>query len=124
MAALRQPDCKRIVVFTDHLASARQSVDPSVHSSQGHSLAVCRTLAPWLEESPDHKIEFIQVFSQIQWDFHQAAHDFCRDLPPIQGRNFETSLDSLRKDATDHAWDSWIDMFQDPKYRGSNFLML
>ncbi|KAF9471145.1 hypothetical protein BDN70DRAFT_939158 [Pholiota conissans] len=51
------------------------------------------------------------------------AHDCC-DLPPIRGRNFETSLDSLRKNATNRARDSWIDIFQDLKYRGSNFLML
>ena len=34
------PDCDSITVFTDSMASARRSVNPSVHSGQGHSLAV------------------------------------------------------------------------------------
>ena len=36
-----------ITLFTDSIASARQAMNPSVHSGQGHSLAVCRALEQW-----------------------------------------------------------------------------
>jgi len=43
------PDCSlpnvdNITLFTDSIASARQAVNPSVHSDEGHSLAVCCAL--------------------------------------------------------------------------------
>lgn len=41
-------NCDELYVSTDSLASAQRAVDPSVHSGQGHSLAVCRALEPWL----------------------------------------------------------------------------
>ena len=41
------PDVNNITLFTDSIASARRAVNPSVHSGQGHSLAVCRTLEQW-----------------------------------------------------------------------------
>ncbi|KJA12773.1 hypothetical protein HYPSUDRAFT_210134 [Hypholoma sublateritium FD-334 SS-4] len=36
--ATQVPGCTRIVIFTDHIASAKKALDPSVHSGQGHSL--------------------------------------------------------------------------------------
>jgi hypothetical protein len=41
-------NCDHIIVFMDSLTSARRAVDPSVHSGQAHSLAVCRALNKWL----------------------------------------------------------------------------
>lgn len=43
----------RIIIFTDSPASARRALDPSVHSGQGHSLAVCRALSTWFTGHPD-----------------------------------------------------------------------
>ena len=37
-------DIEHIILITDSLDSARRSVDPSVHSGQAHSLAVCSVL--------------------------------------------------------------------------------
>ena len=45
--ATQQDNCEKIYIFTDSIALAHQAVDPSIYSGQGHSLAVCRTLAAW-----------------------------------------------------------------------------
>ena len=37
-------DIECIILITDSLDSARSSVDPSVHSGQAHSLAICSAL--------------------------------------------------------------------------------
>ena len=37
-------DIECIILITDSLGSARRSVDPSVHSGQAYSLAVCSAL--------------------------------------------------------------------------------
>jgi len=39
--ATQQDNCEKIYIFTDSIASACQAVDPSLHSGQSHSLAVC-----------------------------------------------------------------------------------
>ena len=39
--AVQAPGVEHIMVFTDHIASARRAVDPSAHSGQSLSLAVC-----------------------------------------------------------------------------------
>ncbi|KJA25422.1 hypothetical protein HYPSUDRAFT_199940, partial [Hypholoma sublateritium FD-334 SS-4] len=56
--ATQVPGCTRIVIFTDHIASAKKALDPSVHSGQGHSLAVCRTLLVWFAADPLNTLEF------------------------------------------------------------------
>ena len=37
-------DRKRFYIFTDNITASKRSVDLSVHSGQGHSLAVCKVL--------------------------------------------------------------------------------
>jgi len=71
--ATQQDNCKRIYIFTDSIASAKWAVDPSVHSGQGHSLAVCRTLTAWLGKDPDCRVFFIQVPSKLEWSIHKEA---------------------------------------------------
>ncbi|RXW14341.1 hypothetical protein EST38_g11516 [Candolleomyces aberdarensis] len=45
--------CECIIIFTDSMAAARRSVDPSVHSGQAHSLAVCKALSRWFSGGGD-----------------------------------------------------------------------
>jgi hypothetical protein len=118
-------NCDQIVIFTDSMASARRAVDPSVHSEQAHSLAVCKALATWLSEVGDRAIEFVQTPSKLQWGLQYTAHTCARDLPPVlTGRRPATSLDYMRKSITQSALDSWTTAFQDEKYHGSWFLQL
>jgi hypothetical protein len=113
-------NCDRIVIFTDSLASARKAVDPSVHSGQAHSLAVCKALTVWLSGMGDKAIEFVQAPSKLQWGLQYAAHTCARDLPSVPtGRRPATSLDYMRKNITQSALNSWTTAFQDKKYRGS-----
>ena len=107
------------------MVAAKRSVNPSVHSGQAHSLAVCKALTQWFEESEDHSIEFITTPSKLEWGIQHAAHCRARGLPPIPvGARPQTSLDSLCKRITDTALDRWKTRFQDEQYRGNFFLPL
>ena len=90
------PDVNNITLFTDSIASARRAVNPSVHSGQGHSLAVCRALEQWFANS-SHSVTFVMVHSRFEWGPHHEAHEFVRGLPPVSSRHMATSLNSLCK---------------------------
>ncbi|KAJ2923683.1 hypothetical protein H1R20_g13407, partial [Candolleomyces eurysporus] len=76
--AVSLDECDHIMVFTDSMASARRAVDPSVHSGQAHSLAVCKALAAWLSQGEDCYIEFIGTPSKLEWGVqHKAAAGWC-----------------------------------------------
>ena len=117
------PNVNNIILFTDSITSARRAINPSIHSGQGHSLAVCRTLKQWFTNS-GHNIKFIMVHSRFKWRPHHETYEFVCGLPPVGSRHMATSLDSLRKKATATCLDSWSTMFQNKKYRGHNFLLL
>ncbi|KAF9540358.1 hypothetical protein CPC08DRAFT_804716 [Agrocybe pediades] len=117
--AVQQDNCERIVVFTDSLISAKRAVDPTLHSSQGHSLAVCRALG-----DADCSITFIQVPSKLKWKIHQEAHDECRAFNAPAVQHPSTSLDSVRRTVTKSVQEDWKTLFRDPDYWGHNFLML
>jgi len=122
--ATQQDNCEKICIFTDSIASARRAVDPSLHSGQGHSLAVCRTLAAWLAEDSSCTITFVQVPSKLEWSIHKEAHDYAKGLISPAGHRPATSLDSVRKAVTKRAQESWTRMFKDPSYKCRNFLHL
>ncbi|RXW14339.1 hypothetical protein EST38_g11512 [Candolleomyces aberdarensis] len=116
-------DCDHIIVFTDSMAAARRAVDPSVHSGQAHSLAVCKTLSEWFADKASRSLEFIETPSKLKWGLQQQAHSAARSLPPVSsGRRPATSLDSVRKHITQSALDTWGVRFQSVDYRGSQFL--
>ncbi|TFK16361.1 hypothetical protein FA15DRAFT_607482, partial [Coprinopsis marcescibilis] len=117
-------DCNMIMIFTDHIAAAKRAMDPSVHSGQGHSLAMCAELSKWFSGDPEHSIEFVQVPSKLGWDIYLAAHDYVRDTPAVLGRHLETSLDSVRQAVAKSCGDSWISEFQHTSYRGKHFLQM
>ncbi|KAF9548867.1 hypothetical protein CPC08DRAFT_794247 [Agrocybe pediades] len=106
------------------LTSAKRVVDPTLHSGQGHSLAVCRALEPWLAEDADCPITFIQVPSKLKWKIHQEAHNECRAFNAPAVQHPSTSLDSVWRAVTKSVQEDWKMLFRDPAYRGHNFLML
>jgi hypothetical protein len=113
-------NCDRIVIFTDSLASARKAVDPSVHSEQAHSLAVCKALTVWLSGMGDRAIEFVQAPSKLQWRLQYIAHMCACDLSPVpSGRRPATSLDYMHKNITQSALNLWTTVFQNKRYHGS-----
>jgi len=97
-------------------------VDPSLHSGQGHSLAVCQTLAAWLAEDPSCTITFIQGLSKLEWSIHKELHDYAKALISPAGPRPATSLDSVWKAVTKRSQETWTHMFKDPSYKGRNFL--
>ncbi|KAF9258716.1 hypothetical protein L218DRAFT_1004637 [Marasmius fiardii PR-910] len=120
---MRNFDCDRIVVFTDSIAAAKRSVDPSIHSGQVDSLVVCKHLTAWLSKSVHHSILFVEVPSKAEWGIHFETHQFVWDLLSVRvGPTTITSLDYLRKQATSSCQDAWVSRFQHSSYRGSQFL--
>jgi len=122
--ATQQDNCEKIYIFTDSITLARRAVDPSLHSGQGHSLAVCQTLAAWFAEDPSCTITFVQVPSKLEWSIHKEAHDDAKDLISSAVLRPAMSLDSVQKAVTKHSQESWTHMFEDPSYKGRNFLHL
>jgi hypothetical protein len=117
-------NCNRIVIFTDSLALARKAVDPSVHSGQAYSLAVCKALTVWLSGMGDRAIEFVQAPSKLQWGLQDAAHTCARNLPPVPTGRRPATLDYMRRNITQSTLNSWTTVFQDERYCGSQFLQL
>src|ERR1700710_1458730 len=79
--------CRGIVIFTDSMASARRAVDPSIHSGQGHSVAICVALASWFEADPRRRISFVYVPSKLEWGTHAEAQEYAKELKVPMGRN-------------------------------------
>ncbi|PPQ94342.1 hypothetical protein CVT25_000408, partial [Psilocybe cyanescens] len=114
--ATSRDDCTDIFIFTDSMASARRAVDPSIHSGQGHSVAVCKALQTWFTRKDGQSITF--------WDLHYKAHKYATELKVALGPRPATSFDSLCMQAALSRGASWNVMFQDPEYQGRNFLHL
>ncbi|CAA7270890.1 unnamed protein product [Cyclocybe aegerita] len=123
--AVKQANCQHIMVFTDSMGSAHRAVDPGVHSGQAFSLSVCRTLQEWFEADDLRRVTFVYVPSALRWDIHGEAHKYVTELKVRVGRRkTDNSIDALRSRAAHSVLDSWGSTFQDPTYRGSEFLEL
>ncbi|CAA7271826.1 unnamed protein product [Cyclocybe aegerita] len=123
--AVKQANCQHIMVFTDSMGLAHRAVDPSVHSGQAFSLSVCRVLQEWFEVDDLRRITFIYVPSALRWDIHGEAHRYVTELKVRVGRcKTDNSIDALRSRAAHSVLDLWGSTFQDPTYRGSEFLEL
>ncbi|CAA7271400.1 unnamed protein product [Cyclocybe aegerita] len=123
--AVKQANCQHIMVFTDSMGSAHRAVDPGVHSGQAFSLSVCRALQEWFEADDFRRITFVYVPSALRWDIHGEAHKYVTELKVrVGGCKTDNSIDALRSRATHSVLDSWNSTFQDPTYRGSEFLEL
>ncbi|CAA7268147.1 unnamed protein product [Cyclocybe aegerita] len=123
--AVKQANCQHIMVFTDSMGSAHRAVDPSVHSGQAFSLSVCHILREWFEVDDLRRITFVYVPSALRWDIHGEVHKYVTKLKVRVGcRKTDNSIDALRSRAAHSVLDSWGSTFQDPTYRGSEFLEL
>jgi hypothetical protein len=108
------------------VASARAVVDPSTHLGQSHSLAVIRALIPWLEADPLCKVQFWYIPSQARWDNHGEVHKYITSTAEKVAVSPAThaTLNFCREKPSAQNLDRWDNMFNDQKYRGSNFLHL
>ena len=116
--ALQMEEVEKIVVFTDSIQQARRVVDPSVHPGQAHSLAVLRSLEPWLRGNKGRLLQFVYVPSSIGWGVHKEAHDSLKELPRIPGRRFESSIGEVKKWVDEITEESWRrNYWGNPGYR-------
>ncbi|KAF5346352.1 hypothetical protein D9756_011611 [Leucocoprinus leucothites] len=94
---------KSIVLFTDHIAVVQSVVDPSTHSGQAHSLAVCGHLMELLSTDAKCTIEFYEMSIE--------AHP-------------STTLGYLHKAKVEACKDKWTRLFALPTYASKDFLHL
>jgi hypothetical protein len=101
-------------------------VDPSTHSGQSHLLVVIQALIPWLEADPLHKVQFWYVPSQARWDNHGEVHKYVTSTTGKVAVTPATraTLNFCREKSSAQNLDHWDNMFNNPKYCGSNFLHL
>ncbi|CAA7264617.1 unnamed protein product [Cyclocybe aegerita] len=91
----------------------------------GTPLPFCRALQEWFEADDLHHITFIYIPSALRWDIHGEAHKYVTELKVRVGRRkMDNSIDALHSQAVHSVLDSWSSTFQDPTYRGSEFLEL
>jgi hypothetical protein len=126
LRCLQLENIETILVFTDSMASARAVVDPSAHSGQSHSLVVIQILIPWLEANPLRKVQFWYIPSQARWDNHGEVHRYVTSTmgKVVVTPATHTTLNFCREKSSAQNLDWWDNMFNDPKYCGSNFLHL
>ena len=117
-------DIERIILITDSLGSARRSVDPSVHSGQAHSLAVCSALRLFFCSGSSHRIEFWDCPSNAEWSLHQLVHNDATNTRVAAGHHPATSLDTLYFKSILSYLDAWRTVFNCPTVQGRHFLTL
>ncbi|KAF5318585.1 hypothetical protein D9619_010813 [Psilocybe cf. subviscida] len=119
-----QHTAKRIVIFTDTIGSARVAVDPSPHSGQAHSLAVCAAIQDWLQGDEERTITFVDVPSALRWSLHRLAHQHATQLRVPLGRDPALTINSIRQ--TTDLWreQEWKAKFLHSPLPGAAFLRL
>ena len=119
-----QETCKRIVVFTDSIAQAMKSIDPSTHSGQHDSLRTCRAMRRWYGADPDRRIDFVWTPSRMRWQIHKQVHDYLHEMPRVPGRELKQSTRLLRQVNEQAVEDKWRTSSASLEYRGRGFLDL
>ena len=115
---------KVFVLITDSLGFARRSVDPSVHSGQAYSLAVCSALRSFFCSGSSHRIEFWDCPSTAEWSLHQMVHNDVTNTRVAAGLHPATSLDALCSKSVLSCLDAWRTAFNRPAVQGRHFLTL
>ncbi|KAF5353908.1 hypothetical protein D9756_007280 [Leucocoprinus leucothites] len=115
--------CDHIILITDCLPAAKLAVNPSIHSSQSHSIQVCQLLSNWLVAKPSHSINFWDVPSKWQWKPHLKVHKDVTTTRIHAPPHLGATLNFLQCKITNDCQKSWESTFWKKKYRGSGFLL-
>ncbi|KDR65264.1 hypothetical protein GALMADRAFT_21607, partial [Galerina marginata CBS 339.88] len=118
--------CEHIAIFTDSIAMAKRALDPSLHSSQSHSLLACKALETWLADDPLRWISFHHVPSKLKWGMQYEAHQHAAGAyhRPVD-HGSRVTLDRLRMEADATAARRWAKASTDrPQDMGRDFLQL
>jgi len=96
------PNVNNITLFTDLIASARRAMNPSFHSGQGHSLAVCCTLEQWFTNG-SCSVTFVMVYSCFEWGPHHEAQllVWTHGLPCSRTRNTRATTSCCSRTSTE-----------------------
>ena len=113
-----------IILITDSLGSARQVVDPSVHSGQVHSLAVCSVLRLFFSQGHGYRIDFWDCLSKAEWSLHQLVHNNVTNTRVAARLYLVTSIDFLYSKSVIFCLDTWKMSFNHPAVQGQHFLSL
>ena len=115
---------EHIILITDSLGSARRAVDPSVHTGQAHSLAVCSVLRSFFSQGHSYRINFWDCPSKAEWSLHQLVHNNVTNTRVSTGPHPATSINFLCSKSVISCLNIWRTLFNHPTIQGRHFLPL
>ncbi|KDR77365.1 hypothetical protein GALMADRAFT_139348 [Galerina marginata CBS 339.88] len=118
--------CRHIAIFTDSIASVKRALDTSLHSSQSHSLRVCKVLETWLEDDLLHWISFHFVPTKLKWRYQHMVHNYAASTyhRPVDFGSWVT-FDRLRSESDSQIALHWVQSAASrPQHLGHDFLQL
>jgi len=107
-----------IILITDSLESTRQAVDPSVHSGQAYSIAVCSVLRLFFSQGHGYRIDFWDCSSKAEWSLHQLVHNNVTNTRVAAKLHPATSIDFLHSKSVISCLDTWRTLFNCPTVQG------
>jgi len=115
---------EHIILITDSLGSARQAVNPSVHSGQAHFLAVCSALRLFFSQDHGYRIDFWDCSSKAERSLHQLVYNNMTNTRVSAGLYLATSIDFLCSKSVISYLDTWRILFNHPTIQVQHFLPL
>ena len=112
----------KIVVITDSISCAQKLFDMSNHPKQGHTIAISRSLRPFLSRDPANSIQFWDCPSEDKWPLHYKVDQQAKShLIPVRHPNKE-SWEFCRQSECKDLTKEWQMLFENAPYKGSQFL--
>ena len=109
---------EHIILITDSLGFARQAVDPSVHSGQAHSLAICSALRSFFSQDYGYRIDFWDCPSKAEWSLYQLVHNDVTNTRVSAKLHPATSIDFLHSKSVISCLDTWRTSFNHSTIQG------
>jgi len=95
IAKVTSMNIKHIILITDILVSAKNTVDFSMHSEQVYSLTVCFVLRLFFSCGLNHRIKFWDCSSNAEWSLHILVHNDGTNIRIAAGLYLTTSINAL-----------------------------
>ena len=113
---------EHIILTTNSLSFARKIVDPSIHSEQAYSLAVCFIL--FFSYSLNYRIEFQNCLSNTGWFLHQLVYNDVTNNRVAAGLYSATFINTLHSKSVLSYLNIWRTSFNCPTVQVYYFLTL
>ena len=113
-----------IYVFADLLTALRWAVDPSLHSSQVHSLNFLWHVWPWIHGRVESRIILHYVDKDVGLDIHSLVHMLATSVKVEVGGVPERSMGYAQRQLTLNMMRDWGDLALSSRYIGHRYIRL